>query len=661
MRGILKWTGIAAAILAVAIVVVIAFFDWNSVKGFISDQISGVIGRPFAIQGDLEVDLSLTPRITAHQIMLANTPWGSKPEMLDIERLEFSLQLLKLLRGEVVLPEIKVSQPRLLLEKNQGGEGNWEFDTRTEAEPAERTEFPKIGLLTIKEGKLTYRDRIAGTDITMDMSTAVGAAKEQAVQLIGQGRFEGEKFMLQARGGSLLTLWDKDKPYPIDFKASIGNAGATVKGTFAEPLQLQGPKLTLSLQGPDLSKLFPLLGVALPETPPYRLTGHLIRRGETWVFNDFKGTVGDSDLSGDIAFASKGKRKRPYLEGDLVSRKLDFADLAGFIGAKPSADKEEEATSQKQERQAERAAQHTRLFPDEPYDLKALKAGDAKVKFQGLKIITPKVPIDNLTANLQLENGRLTLKPLNFGIGIGKITANITLDAQEQDTLLTTADIQINGVQLKRLLADTRFSKQSAGDFVGSANLNATGNSLAELLGAADGGITMVMGGGRISNLIMELIGMDIAESLGFLLTKDPSIPIRCIVSDFMVSTGEMKTKILVIDTTDTNVIGEGQISLGKETVNLRLTPYPKDPSLLSARSPLIIKGPFKDLSAYPDPTALAARGAAAVALGVLLTPIAAIIPMVELGLGEDSECRDLIAAAKKEGAVQQKRGANRR
>jgi AsmA family protein len=85
----------------------------------------------------------------------------------------------------VVLPEIKVSQPRLLLEKNQGGEGNWKFDTQTEAEPAERTEFPKIGLLSIKEGKLTYRDRIAGTDITLDMSTAVGAAKEQAVQLAG--------------------------------------------------------------------------------------------------------------------------------------------------------------------------------------------------------------------------------------------------------------------------------------------------------------------------------------------------------------------------------------------------------------------------------------------------------------------------------------------
>jgi AsmA family protein len=578
--------------------------------------------------------------------------------MSNVERLEFSLQLLELLRGRVVLPEIKVLQPRLLLEKNQEGEGNWKLNTQTESEPAERTKFPKIGLLTLKEGKLTYRDRVAGTDITMDVSTAMGAAKEQRVQLKGQGRFEGEKLMLQVQGGSLLTLWDKAKPYPIDFEASIGDARATAKGMFAEPLQLQGPKLTLSLQGPDLSKLFPLLSLALPETPPYRLAGHLIRRGETWIFNDFKGTVGDSDLAGDIAFTSRGKRS--YLEGDMVSHKLDFADLAGFIGAEPP-DKGKKATSQKQKRQAKESAPRTRVFPDEPYDLKALRAGDAKVKFHGQEIITPNLPIDNLTANLQLENGKLTLKPLNFGIGIGKITANITLDAQEQDTLLTIADIQINRVQLKRLLADTRFSTQSAGEFVGSANLSTTGNSLAELLGAADGGITAVMGGGRLSNLVMELIGMDVAESLGFLLTKDQSIPIRCIVSDFIVSRGKMTTKVLVIDTTDTNVIGEGQINLRNETADLHLTPYPKDPSLFSARSPLIIKGPFKDLSVYPDPTALAARGAAAVALGVLLTPIAAIIPMVELGLGEDSECRDLITAAKKEGAVQQKRGASQR
>jgi AsmA family protein len=192
----------------------------------------------------------------------------------------------------------------------------------------------------------------------MDVSTAMGAAKEQTVRLNGQGRIEGEKLMLQVQGGLLLTLWDEDKPYPIDFKAAIGHARAAAKGTFAEPLQLQGPKLTLSVQGPDLSKLFPLLGVALPKSPPYRLAGHLIRRGETWIFNDFKGTVGGSDLAGDIAFTSRGER--PYLEGDLVSHKLDFADLAGFIGADPP-DRGEKSTPEKQTRQAKESAPPARV------------------------------------------------------------------------------------------------------------------------------------------------------------------------------------------------------------------------------------------------------------------------------------------------------------
>jgi AsmA family protein len=100
--------------------------------------------------------------------------------------------------------------------------------------------------------------------------------------------------------------------------------------------------------------------------------------------------------------------------------------------------------------------------------------------------------------------------------------------------------------------------------------------------------------------------------SLGFLLTKDPAIPIRCIIGDFLVSKGKMTTKILVIDPADTNVIGKGRINLRNETADLLLTPYPKDPSLFSARSPLVIKGPFRDLSIYPHPTDPAARGAAA-------------------------------------------------
>ena len=55
----------------------------------------------------------------------------------------------------------------------------------------------------------------------------------------------------------------------------------------------------------------------------------------------------------------------------------------------------------------------------------------------------------------------------------------------------------------------------------------------------------------------------------------------------------------------------------------------------------------MKDPAIGIQPIPLAGKGAAAAVLGVLLTPVAAIIPFIELGLGEDSDCSGLIAQAR--------------
>jgi uncharacterized protein involved in outer membrane biogenesis len=628
MRRVLKWVGISLAVLVIAVAVLLAFFDWNRLRGPISSRVSETLDRRFAIRGDLDVDLSFTPRITVNQVELANASWGRRPEMFTLEQLQFSIRLLELLRGRLVLPEIKISRPRLFLEKNPKGQGNWEFGETRKGEPAKRTDFPKIGRVTLDRGTLDYRDVRTDTKLDLDISTAVGTAEDQAVELKGDGSFQQEKFTLRIQGGSVLSLWETKAPYPIDINIAFGATRASVKGTVEEPLQMKRPDLALDLQGPDLAKLYPIIGVSLPQTPPYKLAGRLVRQKEEWQLKKLKGAVGNSDLSGDIAYGTRGER--PYLRGDLRSRRLDFKDLAGFIGADPTPKEEP----------------RKRLFPDQPYNLKALRAGDADVEFRGDNIITPNLPIDKFVAHLRLDHGKLDLAPLNFVIDIGHITSTISLNAQ-QEKIGTKANVEINQVPLKRLLANTPFAEQSSGTFVGRANVDARGNSIAEMLGFADGDITILMENGRISNLLMELLGLDVAESLGLFLTKDPSIPIRCIIADFKVSQGLMKTQPFVIDTTDTNVIGDGWINLRDEAVDLRLTAYPKDPSLFSMRAPLIVKGALKKPAAYPDPATLATKTAASVILGTLLTPAGAIIPWIELGLGEDSPCRALITAAK--------------
>ena len=178
--------------------------------------------------------------------------------------------------------------------------------------------------------------------------------------------------------------------------------------------------------------------------------------------------------------------------------------------------------------------------------------------------------------------------------------------------------------------------------------MKTTGNSIAAMLGRGDGQFQLFMGGGRFSKLLLELIGLDATEALGFLIEKgDKQAVIRCMVADFGLQQGVLNSRAIVFDTSDTIIFGKGLIDLRDESLKLRLEPHPKDVSILVLRSPINISGKLKSPTVLPDLTQVGARAAAAVALGVLLTPLAALIPTLETGLGKDSDCNGLVAAAK--------------
>ena len=135
------------------------------------------------------------------------------------------------------------------------------------------------------------------------------------------------------------------------------------------------------------------------------------------------------------------------------------------------------------------------------------------------------------------------------------------------------------------------------------------------------------------------------------LFTGDKNVPVRCAVLDFDIKSGIMVTNAFVIDTKDTNIVGEGFINLEEETIKMKLSPKPKEITFPSLRTPVHIAGTFKDPTVYPDKV-LAMRVGAAVVLGVLATPLASLIPLIDIGTGEDANCRALIAEATKSPAA---------
>ncbi len=641
----LKWTAIVVVALGAVLVIFLSVFDWNLLRGYIGAKVTEKTGREFSIDGNLDVDfLPFPPRIYAERLRLANASWGSSPTMLDIQKLEFSISLLNLLKGDVVFPEASLSQPQILLEKSADGKRNWILDREQNL----NDQAPRVGRLSVDTGTLVFRDPAIKTDISVAVSPA---SVRQDIRQVGinfkaKGRFKGMASSAEGTGGKVLSLFDTQTPYPIKADISIGATKAAVDGTVTGLATFSAVDTRLNLRGDDLSALFPIIGIPLPPSPPYKVAGRLVRKDTTWHYDNFSGKVGDSDLAGD--FNVKVGGKRPFVRANLVSRKLDLDDLGGFIGALPQTGPGE-TSSKAQKKTAAVKAERSRVLPDKEYRLERLHAIDADVKFTGKSITGRKLPLDDLVAHLKIDNGKVTLEPLDFGVAGGNVVSNIALDTNRKP-LFAQADIQFKKLALNKLFPTIKLTESSKGLIGGRAKLTGTGNSFAKLLATSNGRAGFSMSGGQISNLLLEIIGIDGAEIIKFLFGGDQNVAVRCLVADFSVKDGVMNTDVFVLDTEDTNISGEGKLSLKDESIHLTLLPYPKDKSFMSLRSPLLARGTFKHPTFAPDMNKVAARGGAALILGALLTPLAAILPLIETGPGKDSDCGGLIASLNQTG-----------
>ncbi|MGZ9034614.1 MAG: AsmA family protein, partial [Rhodospirillales bacterium] len=599
-------------------------------------------GRDFAINGEFDVDLGRITRVHMGGITLENADWAKQPEnMVEIAAVDVSIDVFALLKGDIVIDAMHVDTPKVRLTKNESGEANWQFAGKQEepAQPTERQDLPIVHDLTIKDADLDYEDKQSGNDVSLTLDSLAAASEPDGLRVRGGGTYQGQPLSLDVEAGSLEALRREGEAYPVNIDISSGAFSAKVDGTVSQPQTMEGLDIQVAVQGNNLADLYTLAGIPVPPSPPYSLKGHLTREGSRFKLADFAGKLGESDLGGTAAVDTGGERLKAT--ADLVSHKFDFDDIAVLMGGKREEEKQAEA-----KKEAEGQPTDGKVLPDKPIDLSKLREMDADVRLKAGQVLVPGVPIDGLDAEVTLQQGVLRFKPVAVKIGGGTVNMFMTLDGSVQPAQ-ADIDTRISQVDLKRLLSKSPFAQESAGQFGGRAKLSTTGNSVAEILGSATGDVFMVMSGGRISHLLIELIGLDIAESLGVAVSGDKPIPIRCVIGDFKANDGVFAVQTMVFDTTDTKIVGEGQIDMGEETINLRLMPYPKDFSPLSLRNPLAVQGTFANPQAFTDPVGLGVEGTVKKVINAVLTPIVGLAPPIDEGVGKDSDCAQLIADAK--------------
>jgi uncharacterized protein involved in outer membrane biogenesis len=636
----------------IAIVATIFFstLDQNKAKRYISAGVSKATGRQLSINGDLKLDLGWISRVSASRIEFENAPWSKHPQMVEVGLVDVEIDLWQLLSEfRLVLPTVTISQPKVILEKNADGLANWEFRAATavtEPVPEQRTQFPVIEKLIIKDGTFLFDDQESKNQLELKLTQAEAAGfLEEPVRLKAEGTYQKLPLTLSLDGGSYQNLRSTKEPYPLQINLGMGKVKAKIDGNLSDPLAMKGEDVTLDIQGDDMANLFPLTRLVFPSTPPYRLKGHLKHEGEVWSFSNFSGRVGGSDLSGTIRVDTEPKR--PVMKADLVSNLLDFKDLAGFIGGKPGTASDETA-SEDQQKPAAVEKESDRIFPDQRYDLERLRAMDADVRLRAKQILAPNLPIDNLNAKLSLNAGVLKFEPAAFGVANGRMEIYSTFDGSKHPSKVKI-DARFKQLDLKRFLGNSAFAQKTIGPIGGRINISGTGESFRELMATASGNTFLVMSGGEISELLVRLAGLDVARTLGVVVRGDKPIPIRCGLLDIQGENGQMDVQTLVFDTANSVISGEGKIDLRDEKVNLVVLPVPKDFSPLSLRSYIRATGAFKNVSVFPDPIKTGTDSLLKKIFNAVTMLVLSPFQPRDLGLGKDVDCDALIASVQKQ------------
>ncbi len=645
----LTWTGGVLGILVVAVALIIAFFDWNWLRGPLESRLSSATGKDVQIEGTIQGEYKWTPKIVIEGIKINEPDWKTDPLVGSIDRIEAVVELKKLLLGRLSIPSLNIIKPQARLER-RGDKANWDIAQEANG-PNSRHNVPLFGDITISDGMISYRDpdKHLSIDATLSVLKGNGGDSAQPFTLEGKGTYQKAPFTLKVTGDSLLVMREKSEPYHVDIKADLGKTHIIAGGTIADPIKMTGLAMGLQIKGDNAADLYPYLGIPAPATPPYQLGGTLDRYSrDVWAFRDFGGKVGVSDLGGALKFDLG--QQRLIITGVLYSRMLNLADIGVAFGA-PTKPAGNAPVAEHQKQVAANYARSDRMIPDAPLAIDAVRNADVDVLFTGAKVQAQDIPLERIEMRIKTDAGVMKLDPIQVGIAGGTMRGTVVIDARG-DVVKSDSDLKFADFRLERFIHPEGNEEAAAtGEIEGRVRFTGRGDSLRKALATSDGVASFVVANGSISKLIASLLGLDVPKALGVLISGDKKEDLRCIVSDFEIKDGIMTPRALVIDTSGTTVNGQGTINLKEESLDITLKGKPKK-ATLSLRGPIHVRGTFRDPSVGLGAEAYA-RAGASVVLGALLTPIAAIITFIDSGKKHDADCGGLEASAQQNAAAE--------
>jgi uncharacterized protein involved in outer membrane biogenesis len=277
--------------------------------------------------------------------------------------------------------------------------------------------------------------------------------------------------------------------------------------------------------------------------------------------------LGESQIQGTVNVTRAGKR--PFIEAQLTSKKLDLRPIMA----------EKKASGGTQKKTTGAGTRKDKVFPAQPFDLKALQQIDAKISLNVDQVIGLISALDNFHSEINLQNGHLIMKPFTADAGGGKFSVTLDLVAQAKNARLKTK-ITAQKINLGEMLKKMDISEDIEGSLDLDIDLAGQGNSVAALMAGLNGYFIASMGKGKMPvkylNLVGAGLGSSMLEMVNPLEDKSNRAQINCAVCDLNIKDGIAKGDAIIIDDPQKTLISNGTLNLKTEALDFGIDTKPK-------------------------------------------------------------------------------------
>jgi uncharacterized protein involved in outer membrane biogenesis len=308
-----RWARIAlyvllgiVGLLAICVIVVLNT-DLGRFQGQIEDAVTDALGRDFAIEGDLNVEVDLRQiRIAASDIRLAATEWSADADLARIGRFETVVDTRSLLNWPIRIESFDVERVRVSLERDEAGAGNWEFFEPEDEIPDDDTRPPGdlpviVDLARIVDVALTYSSperpeplRFTVTELTVERDDG------DYLDLRLDAALNDTPVGLDVRAGLVANLVEY-RNVAVSLAGNLGEIKLDGEAAIDSLLEPQRPTLRLTVSGPSAEYLTEKLQVEPITRGPLELTASIAPLGDDMQLN-MNGDVGEFaiDVSGQF-------------------------------------------------------------------------------------------------------------------------------------------------------------------------------------------------------------------------------------------------------------------------------------------------------------------------------------------------------------------------